>query len=210
MRINDVPASTGYGEPVQKLFKFDDGERMVGALSLDPRLRRRPRRQLAAGGHASAASACASASTRTASCRPARGRRFAKAGEGDEIVGVRAVGDDSDVVVRRHRATHALVCKADEVTELAGPGRGVMVIKVDDDDGVVGVRRRRAEGQGRRCIASRPTSGKKLRCRPGRATRSPRAAARATSCSKRKTKIERASPLLERSRRCPNRRAPKD
>ena len=37
-RFNDVPASTGYGDPVQKLFKFDDGERVVGALSLDARL----------------------------------------------------------------------------------------------------------------------------------------------------------------------------
>ena len=33
LRINDVPASTGYGEPVQKLFNFRDGERVVGALS---------------------------------------------------------------------------------------------------------------------------------------------------------------------------------
>src|SRR5207344_3477657 len=40
-RIVDVPASTGYGEPIQKLFKFKDGERIVGALSLDPRLARR-------------------------------------------------------------------------------------------------------------------------------------------------------------------------
>src|SRR5918999_1528203 len=36
-RIIDVPASTGYGEPVQKLFKLRDGERVVAALSLDPR-----------------------------------------------------------------------------------------------------------------------------------------------------------------------------
>jgi len=38
LRINDVPASTGYGEPIQRLFKFKDGERVVAALSLDPRL----------------------------------------------------------------------------------------------------------------------------------------------------------------------------
>src|SRR5512134_1773998 len=35
-RIIDVPASTGYGEPVQKLFKLRDGERVIAALSLDP------------------------------------------------------------------------------------------------------------------------------------------------------------------------------
>src|SRR5207237_1710762 len=39
-RCNDVPPSTGYGDPIQKLFKFDDNERVVGALSLDPRLPR--------------------------------------------------------------------------------------------------------------------------------------------------------------------------
>ena len=37
-RIIDVPASTGYGEPIQKLFKLKDGEKVVAALSLDPRV----------------------------------------------------------------------------------------------------------------------------------------------------------------------------
>src|SRR5438477_1284828 len=37
-RIVDVPASTGYGEPIQKQFKLKDGERIVGAMSLDPRV----------------------------------------------------------------------------------------------------------------------------------------------------------------------------
>ncbi len=36
-RIIDVPASTGYGEPIQRLFKLKDGEKIVAALSLDPR-----------------------------------------------------------------------------------------------------------------------------------------------------------------------------
>ena len=37
-RIIDVPASTGYGEPVQRLFKLKDGEKIVAAFSLDPRV----------------------------------------------------------------------------------------------------------------------------------------------------------------------------
>src|SRR5205823_14349931 len=36
-RIIDVPASTGYGEPIQKQFKLKDGEKVVAATSLDPR-----------------------------------------------------------------------------------------------------------------------------------------------------------------------------
>src|SRR5207249_4070537 len=37
-RLADVPASTGYGEPIQRLFKLKDGERIVSALGLDPRV----------------------------------------------------------------------------------------------------------------------------------------------------------------------------
>ena len=51
-RIIDVPASTGYGEPIQRLFKFRDGEQVVSAVSLDPRAtpghRARRRRRRAA------------------------------------------------------------------------------------------------------------------------------------------------------------------
>src|SRR5438093_3129418 len=35
--IIDVPASTGYGEPIQRLFKLKDGEKVVAAMSLDAR-----------------------------------------------------------------------------------------------------------------------------------------------------------------------------
>src|SRR6187200_296883 len=37
-RITDIPASTGYGEPIQRFFKLKDGERVISALSLDPRV----------------------------------------------------------------------------------------------------------------------------------------------------------------------------
>jgi DNA gyrase subunit A len=37
-RIIDIPATTGYGEPIQKLFKLKDGESVVAAFSLDARV----------------------------------------------------------------------------------------------------------------------------------------------------------------------------
>ena len=37
-RIIDIPATTGYGEPIQRLFKLKDGERIIQALSLDARI----------------------------------------------------------------------------------------------------------------------------------------------------------------------------
>jgi DNA gyrase subunit A len=131
-RFNDVPASTGYGDPVQKLFKFDDGERIVGALSLDSRLPI-PTQLVAVskGGYGLrfALESHLEVSTRS-------GRRFAKCAEGDEIIGV-APCTEKDVLAVVTQKTNALVCKVSEVNELGGPGRGVTVIKVDDGDEVV-------------------------------------------------------------------------
>ena len=131
-RFNDIPASTGYGDPVQKLFKFDDGERVVGALSLDPRLPI-PTQMVGVSkdgyGMRFSLETFKEQSTRS-------GRRFAKAGQGDEIIGVSPC-TPKDLLAVVTKNTNALVCKVDEVNELAGPGRGVTVIKTADDDQVM-------------------------------------------------------------------------
>ena len=134
-RFNDVPASTGYGDPVQKLFKFDDGERVVGALSLDPRL---PRPELLIGvsrrgyGLRFPLAPHTEASTRVGpQATPVRARATS-------CVGVVPVGPrDLLAVVTEH--ARALVTRAGEVNELAGPGRGVTVIKVEPERPRAGV-----------------------------------------------------------------------
>jgi DNA gyrase subunit A len=131
-RFNDVAASTGYGDPVQKLFKFDDGERVIGALSLDPRLPR-PERMIAVSrrgyGLRFQLAPHTELSTRA-------GRRYARPGKDDELIGIEPVGD-RDLLAVVTEASYALVCKVNEINELAGPGRGVTVIKVDQDDKVI-------------------------------------------------------------------------
>src|SRR5205823_641253 len=37
IKIVDIAATAGYGDPAQKYFKFGDGERIVAAMTLDPR-----------------------------------------------------------------------------------------------------------------------------------------------------------------------------
>jgi DNA gyrase subunit A len=133
-RINDVPPSTGYGDPVQKLFKFRDGERVVSALSLDARLGRVE--NLVAVTRKGYGLRFALGPHRDVSTRA--GRRFARTAEGDEIVAVLPAEDKDIVCVVTERA-HALLCPAAEVNLLANPGRGVTVIKVADGDRVVGV-----------------------------------------------------------------------
>ena len=132
-KIVDIPASTGYGDPVQKLFKFNDGERVVSAVSMDARVKPAEENYLAITkngyGLRFAIAPHTEVSTRT-------GRRFAKVAEGDEIVDVKPAPDDGILVVASQ--THTLVCDVSEVNILANPGRGVTVIKTDDDENVVG------------------------------------------------------------------------
>ena len=144
-RIVDVPASTGYGEPVQRLFKFKDGERVVAAMSLDPRAtpHTKPKKEgdvppthavaVTSDGYSLRFSLepFVDVSTRA-------GRRFARVGERAEVVGVNVVRG-GEVLIAATRQARALLCKVDEVNFLSGPGRGVILIKVDkDEDRVLG------------------------------------------------------------------------
>jgi DNA gyrase subunit A len=165
IRINDVPASTGYGEPVQKLLNFRDGERVIAALVLSGN-----------GPSAIPAGTLAIALTRKGfgfrfNLDPHRelstraGRRFAKMAEGDEVVGVLTVAP-KDILCMVTRHAHALLCTADEAVELANPGRGVTMIKVEDDDEVVGFalsKPKEAE-----VLVAELESGKKISVGPGR------------------------------------------
>jgi DNA gyrase subunit A len=144
-RIIDVPASTGYGEPVQKLFKLRDGERVVAAFSLDSRvvgdIATRKEGQ-APPVHAVAVTSdgyslrfslepFVEPSTRA-------GRRFARPSEGVEVVGVARVTGDETIIAATQEA-HAMLCRVDEINFLSGPGKGVILIKLQSgDDRVLG------------------------------------------------------------------------
>jgi DNA gyrase subunit A len=144
-RIIDVPASTGYGEPVQKLFKLRDGEKVIAAYSLDPRVAGKiaarkegetpPVHALAvtSDGYSLRFSfePFVEASTRT-------GRRYARPSEGVEVVGVaRLTGDE--IVIAATQDARAILCRADEVNYLSGPGKGVILIKLSGgEDRVLG------------------------------------------------------------------------
>jgi DNA gyrase subunit A len=144
-RIIDVPASTGYGEPVQSLFKFKDGEKVVAAASLDPRVATdiKARKEGDAPPRHAVAVTSDGYSLRF-SLEPfvdvstRAGRRFARVGQGAEVVGVSVV-TGGEVLIAATRQARALLCKVDEVNFLAGPGRGVILIKLGkDDDKVLG------------------------------------------------------------------------
>ncbi|HEX6161020.1 MAG TPA: DNA gyrase subunit A, partial [Thermoanaerobaculia bacterium] len=135
-RIIDVPASTGYGEPVQKLFKLKDGERIIAAFSLDPRVAgeiKSKKEGQPAKVHALAVTSdgyslrfslepFVEPSTRA-------GRRYARPADGVEVVGVAKV-TGREIIIAATQEAHAILVQADEVNFLSGPGRGVILIKL--------------------------------------------------------------------------------
>jgi len=133
IKINDIAPTTGYGDPAQKYFKFADGEKIVTAMTLDPRAMHPPTllAMTKRGYGLRFASAAHSEITTKA------GRRYAKSQEGDEVLGVIGCNDD-DVVVAATRNGFVLTTKADDIAKLENPGRGVTVIKTADDDQVIG------------------------------------------------------------------------
>jgi len=144
-RIIDVPASTGYGEPVQKLFKLRDGERIVAAFSLDQRsIGDIGTRKESEPPPVHAIAVTSDGYSLRFSFEPfvepstRAGRRYARPSEGVEVVGVaRLTGDE--VIIAATADARGLLCRADEVNYLSGPGKGVILIKLTgDDDRVLG------------------------------------------------------------------------
>ncbi len=144
-RLVDVPASTGYGEPIQSLFKFRDGERVVAAFSLDPRIS--PKIKGPKEGEPPPVQGLAVTSDGFAlrfSLEPflepstRAGRRYAKPAQGHEVVGVAKV-DGSETLIAATRQARAMLCSAEEINFLSGPGKGVMLIKLQKgEDRVLG------------------------------------------------------------------------
>ena len=134
-RALDIPASTGYGEPVQKLFKLDDGEVVVTALSLDPRVRPAAELNMLALTRSGLALRFALAAHSEVSTRS--GRLFARVGDGDAVLGVRPCKGDA-LVTAATAAGRTLTCRAEEVPILSGAGKGAHFIKLQEGDRVVG------------------------------------------------------------------------
>ena len=160
IKINDIAATTGYGDPAQKYFKFGDGERIVSAMTLDPRAMVPP--TLLAVTRAGFGLRFATAQHVEVTTKA--GRRYARPKDGDEVLGV-VPCSDKDVVVCATRDGHVLHVKADDIAQLEGPGRGVTVIKTADDDAVIGFA---AGGKGDVLVVATEKGGKQfeLKCDP--------------------------------------------
>jgi DNA gyrase subunit A len=145
-RIVDIPATTGYGDPVHTLFKLADGERVVKMLAFDPRLLEVPEASEGAEPEEPYALAVTRGGMTTRfSLRQHRdpstrsGRKYMRLNAGDEILHV-GLSDGAMKVACATRKAHVLLTTDDEIPVLGGPGKGVRLIKLGKGDEVIGAR----------------------------------------------------------------------
>jgi len=161
MPVTDVPATTGYGEPVQSMFKFGDGERVVASLLVPAppagngkdedggkRSGKRGQGDLFDGGEVIelteearpllvvSAAGYGFRTTPDLSVTTRAGRRFARVADGDELVAV--TGVEGPEVFCLARSGKGLRFPVEEAAELSGAGRGVILMRLDPQDRVVG------------------------------------------------------------------------
>lgn len=143
MRMNEVPASSGYGEPITKFFRLADQVKVIAAISTDSRFTPadKPAKDappspyvLVATKHGYVLRVSLS-SYRDESTKV--GRKYVKLEEGDKVVFVTLVGEAESMMLasRDGRVIHFAI---DEVNILAGVGKGVIGLKLDEGDEVIG------------------------------------------------------------------------
>ncbi len=145
-RFIDMPASTGYGEPVQKLFKLKDGERIVAVMSLDPRVigniaddPKRPEYCPEVHGFAATSNGFSMRFGLQQFVEPSTrsGRRFARVAPEHGVIGVEAI-HGTETILAITADCRAMVCPAADVNYLSGAGKGVTLIKMAKTDRLLG------------------------------------------------------------------------
>ncbi len=157
IRIDQLPSTTGYGVPVQKLFDFSDKEAVVGVISFDTRLLPKPveepdlEPELFTNGNGQShdstgpylfaltdAGYCVrlplagytDPSTRT-------GRYYIRPGKGHQVV-LADISRGDENVCTASRQGRALIFPVYQVPVFKGAGKGVVAMRLNKDDHVIG------------------------------------------------------------------------
>ena len=171
-RIHDLQVQPrGFGDPVQKLFSFNDGERVVAALCLDPTdpdLRSEDS-EVAPPLHLMLATSEGRGYRISLQgfCEPSTrsGRRYAKPPSGVEIVKV-ALTRGTEALLCVSRGGRSLLCPIEEVSFLNGASKGVTLIKLEDGDRLLTIRVCANDSDG--CLVQRSDGGKEIWLEAGR------------------------------------------
>jgi len=144
MRVNEVPASSGYGEPIAKFFRLGDQVRIVNAATTDERFT--PPDEPASNGEAPGPYllvVTAQGQTLRTPLAPHRtastkvGRRYVRLNEGDRVV-MATVLRDEETIFLASASGHVIHFPIEQINILSGAGKGVMGIKLTEGDTCLG------------------------------------------------------------------------
>jgi DNA gyrase subunit A len=164
IRIDAIPSTTGYGEPIQRHFKFGDGEKVVGVIMNDEKaMRAMPEQTLDPAAdegeepippppHAIAVtrkgrcvrfavSAHSEVSTRN-------GRRYMRPNGPDDSVVAVYLSDTTEHLSIASEAGRALCFPAVKAKFIRGAGKGVIALKLRDGDKVLAFELTRGKFEG--------------------------------------------------------------
>jgi DNA gyrase subunit A len=144
LRMNEIPASSGYGEPIAKYFRMADQVRIVDAATTDERFT--PAEMKGAGDDPPGPYllvVTAQGQTlrtplapfRTASTKA--GRRYVRLADGDKVVMAKVLKDEESLFLATVSG-HVIHFPLSEVNVLSGVGKGVMGIKLGKSDTCLG------------------------------------------------------------------------
>lgn len=142
--IDQVPASSGYGDPLSKHVRLGDGVNVVAAISTDPRFTpsdKKKRRQPTPSPYLLIVTArgqvmqLSFSSFRTPSTKV--GRKFCRLRKGDQVVFTQLVRKAETMFVATKNA-RVLHFEIEEVPVLGAAGKGVRGIKLESGDEVLG------------------------------------------------------------------------
>jgi len=143
--IDQIPVSSGYGEPLAKHVRMADGASIIAALSTDSRFTPADETEddptslphllvATASGQVMRVSL---SSFRPASTRT--GRKYCRLRKGDQVAHVELIRDHQTVFLASEKA-RIIHFSLDEVPILSGPGIGVRGIKMEKGDSVLGAK----------------------------------------------------------------------
>jgi DNA gyrase subunit A len=146
MRVNEIPVSSGYGEPIAKFFKLDDSVKLIGAVTTDNRFipeRTKPASKADPPGPYLLVVTKDGLTLRTP-LEPYRtesnklGRRYVRLNESDKVVMTAVLLGEEESIFLASADGHVIHFPIKEINILSGVGKGVIGIKLKDDDRCIG------------------------------------------------------------------------
>nr|MBA2322328.1 DNA topoisomerase [Deltaproteobacteria bacterium] len=158
LRVDAIPATTGHGEPLSRQFSREDGDRVVGVVSHDPRNRIQPDPGVPPGEEGEPPGPWGVALSEGGrvlrfplatheEISTRNGRRYARVEPGDAVFAVYACGGAEHACIAT-RQGRAAVFPVMEIGVLKAPGKGVTGIKLREDDRVMAFDLARAKADG--------------------------------------------------------------